>query len=45
MQKEWAALKTQKVWDLLVVREKSDVMAEARRLGKEVQFGSARNMR
>ncbi len=34
MQKEWAALKTQKVWDLLVVRERSDVVAEARRLGK-----------
>ena len=39
IQKEWAALKEQKVWDLLIVREKSDVVAEARRLKKEVQFG------
>ncbi len=39
MQKEWAALKQQKVWDLMIVREKSDWIAEARREGKEVQFG------
>ena len=39
MQKEWAALKEQKVWNLMMVREKSDVIAEARNLAKEVQFG------
>ena len=39
MQKEWAALLEQKVWDLMIVREKSDVMNEARRLKKDVQFG------
>ena len=39
MQKEWAALLEQKVWDLMIVREKSDVVNEARRLKKEVQFG------
>ena len=39
MQKEWTALREQKVWNLLIVREKSDVINEARRLGKEVQFG------
>ncbi len=39
MQKEWAALKQQKVWNLLIVREKSEVIAEARKQEKEVQFG------
>ena len=39
MQKEWAALKEQKVWNLMMVREKSDIIAEARSLAKEVQFG------
>ncbi len=39
MQKEWEALKTQKVWDLLIVREKSDVVTEARKASKTVQFG------
>mgnify|MGYP002807094053 CR=1 FL=1 len=39
MQKEWAALSEQKVWNLLIVREKSDVVSEARNNQKEVQFG------
>ncbi len=30
MQKEWDALKEQKVWNLMIVREKSDVVSEAR---------------
>ena len=39
MAKEWAALKEQKVWNLMVVREKRDVMEEARDTETEVQFG------
>ncbi len=39
MQKEWDALKEQQVWDLLIVREKSDVISEARIQKKTVQFG------
>ncbi len=39
MQKEWAALKEQKVWNLMMVREKSDIIAEAKSLAQEVQFG------
>ncbi len=36
MQKEWAALLEQKVWNLLVVREKSDIVAEAKHNNKTV---------
>ncbi len=39
MQKEWAALNEQKVWNLLIVRDKSDVFSEARSNQKEVPFG------
>ncbi len=39
MAKEWAALKEQKVWNLMIVREKKDVMEEARATDTEVQFG------
>ncbi len=39
MQKEWDALLGQKVWNLMVVREKSDVVHEARVQQKTVQFG------
>ena len=39
MKKEWDTLVTQKVWDVLVVEEKSKVIADARRDGRTVQFG------
>ena len=39
MQKEWDALRSQKVWNLMVMREKSDVVHEARVQQKTVQFG------
>ena len=39
MDKEWNRLIEQKVWDFDSVREWSDVAAEARRTGKNVQFG------
>ena len=39
MDKEWANLRSQKVWDETVVREWDEVAAEAVREGKERHFG------
>ena len=39
VQKEWAALRDQKVWNLMIVREKSDVVNEARINGTTIQLG------
>ena len=38
MQKEWNTIH-QKVWDMWEVREKSDVLQEARRENRTIQFG------
>ncbi len=44
MRKEWTALTTQKVWKLMIVREKSDVVSEARIHNMTVHFGRVRGI-
>ena len=38
MVKEWATMHA-RVWDVAVVREKSDIIREAKAAGKTIQFG------
>ena len=37
--KEWTRLRERKVWDETVIREWSDLAREARRKGKDINFG------